>query len=684
MIDGKSTDSSDSTEPTETSMQNDYSLSSNQNDSLEKNTNTLTQNNVFKNSLKLSLALFAALTFVIFLLPTNDSSSKNSPPITPVFVEADRALGETATDIPVRSCMAQKAKEFFAKANALSPGEIDYNKVLDYLATPEQEDTDWDRGVLTRGTIPYQILVKCRANLVANSIALGDLDGDNLPEIAYFLSDGSFKLFWNESSGRFTPNPLPQLTRNCGDFPCFLTGTTFVDANLDGLLDIVAAWPQGGPLMTLYNKGNRTFEETPVYTNSLQKISANDWTVTVTDLDLDGISDIIVSQRQYFTQIESVKEQGSNTRAFRIFYGTGIKEDPWVEKTLDAFPSIQVLEGGFDRISQKALTDEIKYTDGPGPTGTFTAVVADFDRDGWPDIYAASDYNIPRIYFAKPGGREFYEYTRESGVLVGMQNTMGAAAVDWNEDGWMDIVATDIDEALGECASLRACKEVGGHRVLINNKDKTFTDIGREVGISDAGWGFGFTLADLNLDGHRDFLVGTGDLSASRAESHFRAMFQEPVLLLGDGSKWFDSSTSINRPLTAITAMTVIGATDIDGDKKADLILSGFENKTPFILLNRTEGLSTSFKIQTIGKKGTAASLPLVKVKIEIPNRPNQVFLASGFTSNFLLSASNSFYPIGLGDSDYAVITVTFPNQREVKRTLKAGNSYVINEVDAR
>jgi hypothetical protein len=606
--------------------------------------------------------------------------NKEITPLAPIFVEADRALGETATDETIRSCMAKKAKEFFTNANSLNPSEVNYAKVLDYIAKPEQQDTDWDRGVLTRGTIPYMLLVQCRAGLVSNSITIGDLDGDNLPEIGYHLTDGSYKFFWNESGGRFTPFVLPQLKRECGPIPCFLVGTTFVDANGDGLQDIVSIWPQGGALMTLYNSGDRQFESAPVLYQSDQKLIANDWTVSVTDLNKDGINDLIISQRQFFSQIQNVIDQGANTRAFRIFYGTGEKENPWIERTLQALPKIQVLEGGFDKVSQSEQSGKVKFTEGPGPTGTFTAAVADFNNDGWPDIYAASDYNIPRIYFAKKGGMEFYEYSVESGVLVGMQNTMGVSVVDWNLDGWLDIVATDIDEALGECASMRACKEVGGHRVLINNKDRTFTDIGRSEGISDAGWGFGFSLADLNLDGYRDFLVGTGDLSASRAESHWKAMLQEPVLLLGNGGKWFDNSTAINRPLSAISAMTVIAATDLDGDRKADLLLSGFENKTPFILLNRTVGYSTSLKIKTIGKGGTSSSLAGVKIKVEIENRPDQVFLASGFTSNFLLSAQNVAFPIGLGDSNSAKVTVTFPTGKSVTRTLYAGVSYEIDE----
>lgn len=606
--------------------------------------------------------------------------NKEITPLAPIFVEADRALGETATDETIRSCMAKKSKEFFTNANSLNPSEVNYAKVLDYIAKPEQQDTDWDRGVLTRGTIPYMLLVQCRAGLVSNSITIGDLDGDNLPEIGYHLTDGSYKFFWNESGGRFTPFVLPQLKRECGPIPCFLVGTTFVDANGDGLQDIVSIWPQGGALMTLYNLGDRQFESAPVLYQSDQKLIANDWTVSVTDLNKDGINDLIISQRQFFSQIQNVIDQGANTRAFRIFYGTGEKENPWIERTLQVLPRIQVLEGGFDKVSQAEQSGKITLTEGPGPTGTFTAAVADFNNDGWPDIYAASDYNIPRIYFAKKGGMEFYEYSVESGVLVGMQNTMGASVVDWNLDGWLDIVATDVDEALGECASMRACKEVGGHRVLINNKDQTFTDIGRSEGISDAGWGFGFSLADLNLDGYRDFLVGTGDLSASRAESHWKAMLQEPVLLLGNGGKWFDNSTAINRPLSAISAMTVIAATDLDGDRKADLILSGFENKTPFILLNRTVGYSTSLKIKTIGKGGTSSSLAGVKIKVEIKNRPDQVFLASGFTSNFLLSAQNVAFPIGLGDSNSAKVTVTFPTGKSVTRTLYAGVSYEIDE----
>ena len=95
-------------------------------------------------------------TILIILLIGSSTLLFNKPnkeitPLAPIFVEADRALGETATDETIRSCMAKKAKEFFTNANSLNPSEINYAMVLDYIAKPEQQDTDWDRGVLTRG-----------------------------------------------------------------------------------------------------------------------------------------------------------------------------------------------------------------------------------------------------------------------------------------------------------------------------------------------------------------------------------------------------------------------------------------------------------------------------------------------------------------------------------------------------
>ena len=82
------------------------------------------------------------------------------------------------------------------------------------------------------------------------------------------------------------------------------------------------------------------------------------------------------------------------------------------------------------------------------PTGSYGLGVAaaDFDNDGWPDIYVACD-SVPSRFYHNKGDGTFEEIGREIGCAVnesgGMQGGMGVAVGDYDCDGWLDIVKTN-------------------------------------------------------------------------------------------------------------------------------------------------------------------------------------------------------------------------------------------------
>lgn len=645
----------------------------------------------------LILAIVSSTMFLAGYIANNKEISTLKPA---KFVPIDRALGENSHDRTLRSCMVEMMKKEMEKSGALTDkrdgNAINFAKLLEEIRDGKSLHFDngngihYVAGIMTRATIPSIVMEECSKGLMNIYIAVGDLNGDLLPEVAYMDSSGVFNLFINNGGGRFRFTTLEALRVFDGSADeTFIRATplSFIDVNDDGLLDIVTF--VYNRISTLLNLGGGVFESSPRVefatdkgvtpsggSGSIENMFGRAMSIVNADLNNDGLLDLVIANRA--TQGDVLKSESDSNdqdlRPVRVIYNTGNDFPRWKEGTSSAFKNIQKLTGGTTLGARSTTT-------GPDISGSFVPLVADFNKDGWMDIYVAADFTVPRMFFAKPGGLEFEDRSRESGVLEGFQNTMGAAAIDYNEDGWLDIMASDNDVSLGHCSGNRPCTGVGGHRILINQKDGTFKDVGREAGIADYGWGYGFVYADLNLDGWQDILMGTGDIATSRANDQWAAGYQKPYLISRTKEGWKDNSYSLLRPLRAVSAMEMVTFADFDGDTKPDLLLSGFENYAPYLLLNRTPGNSALLIVKGKGKGGTPRTGEGAQVEIMVKGAPKITYLLPTPQTNFQISVSGAPLPIGLGEAEEAVVRVYFPISKKTveKRILKDG-TFVIEE----
>lgn len=594
-------------------------------------------------------------------------------PSMPVFVPMDRAFGENADDEPLRSCMTRKTRELMTRAGAAATDGIDYAALLEYLKSSNERDLTWDSGILGRGTIPLGILQACRAGLPGNSLAVGDLDGDLLPEVA-FNRDGRVQLWWNKGLGQFM---LQQLEPVPG---AAAMQVTFVDVDGDAHPDIVTLNPEREQFTTYYNSTTDPFTERVLQEREVFQSVGGDaaWSMTSADLDKDGLADLVVANRGFGQQIRDAVADGRVVKPIRIFYNTGDRAAPWREQTLEA---VHLLDVRSPNTSRGAVSEVVEQkTERSQISGAYYATVADFNNDSWPDIYVASDYLAPRLFFAEKGGRSFVDASNKSKMFEDMPNTMSATAVDYDQDGWLDILATDTDVRLGECFGFRACGGFGGHKLLRNNHDGTFSDVAAKAGLADAGWGFGFTINDLNMDGYADFTVATGDLTRGRLETHWLTTFQKPFLLVGGPAGYSDESLAMLRALRSPSMTWQVASADFDGDMRPDLIFNGPENRAPYLLLNRGAGTTSTLLVQGRGKGGSPTGAEGAIVTVEQKGRPRQTYHLNDNMSNFLVQTTATPLPIGLAENDSAVVTVRFPSGATVTATIRAGQSHRIIE----
>src|SRR5204862_6304085 len=147
------------------------------------------------------------------------------------------------------------------------------------------------------------------------------------------------------------------------------------------------------------------------------------------------------------------------------------------------------------------------------PQGTFTgAAIADYDRDGWLDIYfclylyyqGTNQYKYPSPYYDAQNGPpnfmmrnnrdgSFRDVTTASGL--DRNNTRYSFCCGWsdyNQDGWPDLYVVN---------------DFGRKNLYRNNGDGTFTDMAREAGVEDVGAGMSVCWFDYDNDGRQDLYV---------------------------------------------------------------------------------------------------------------------------------------------------------------------------------
>ena len=176
-------------------------------------------------------------------------------------------------------------------------------------------------------------------------------------------------------------------------------------------------------------------------------------------------------------------------------------------------------DGTFTDVTEKAGVANNRWG--------FGAAVADFDNDGFPDIYV-TNFGKNRLYHNNHDGT-FTDIAEKAGVTLGNWST-GATWGDYDGDGLLDLfvpgyVHTDLahmvtasdDIPLSFC-SYRGVKTICGPRGLPgepdhlfhNNGDGTFTDVSEKAGVADKAGYYGLTslFVDINNDGRPDLLVG--------------------------------------------------------------------------------------------------------------------------------------------------------------------------------
>lgn len=128
-------------------------------------------------------------------------------------------------------------------------------------------------------------------------------------------------------------------------------------------------------------------------------------------------------------------------------------------------------------------------------------VFADFDRDGLADLFIAVDFH-QNLFFHNQGNGNLVELAGTMGMQNDEQNDMGVAVGDIDNDGDLDIFVSNIYSGKNRRNHLYRNESSPGA--------PQFSEIAIPAGVADAGWGWGASFADVDLDGHLDLGVTNG------------------------------------------------------------------------------------------------------------------------------------------------------------------------------
>lgn len=271
-----------------------------------------------------------------------------------------------------------------------------------------------------------------------------------------------------------------------------------------------------------------------------------------------------------------------------------------------------------------------------------TAVAADYNEDGWVDLYVACD-SSPSLLFVNQRDGTFAEQALERGVAVssdGMEQAgMGVALGDVNRDGHLDIFKTNFADDT--------------HNLYVNSGDGHFADRGAALLAGDQRhMGWGASLQDFDNDGWPDVFYVTGNVfpEAERKLPHYPHL--GPRMLFRSLA-----GRSFARVPLSLPPQSSRGAAfgDIDNDGDIDTVILNM-NAAPTLLRNDWAPRTNHWLSVDLGARSTGATV---------------IASFGGRRTAGAVTSQESFYSVndarlhfGLGEATQANIEVRWPNGR--------------------
>jgi len=396
---------------------------------------------------------------------------------------------------------------------------------------------------------------------IGSGVALFDYDQDGRLDI-YLVQNSDTnaaarnQLFHQEADGRFRNS-----TAGSGlDVSGRGMGAIAGDVNNDGLPDVLVT--EYGAVRLFQNLGGGKFREARE-----AGLDNPRWAVPASflDYDRDGWLDLVVGNYVDYDPTYVCRDiQGQQEFCAPTTFGDTVTR-LWRNTT--------GTPGAAPRFEDRTEASGVFRS----PGVALGILCADFDGDGWPDIFCADDGRPNRLFVNKRNGTFAEEAVARGLAFNAMGATaanMGVAVADIDGDGWGDLFVTHLTEEF--------------HSLFKQGPRGVFVDAIAPAGLQQQAWrgtGFGAVFADFNADGAPDLAFANG-LVRRMVPGHAPAFAgvapwwsryaQKTQIFANDGSGKFRDVSAGND---ALCGQSMVGRSlavgDLDNDGAPDLVLCG-------------------------------------------------------------------------------------------------------------
>ncbi len=576
-------------------------------------------------------------------------------------------------------------------------------------------------GIHHHNQVSLNAIIENRHMMHGSGIAVGDVTGDDLPDIYVARLAAPDVLYRNLGQWKFEDismwSGLDTITQAT-------SGVVMVDLDGDDDLDLLLTMPFG-PGEVYQNLGQGKFRKLP-YAAGLQSSYAST-TATLADIDQDGDLDAYIARYKRISLADSLppekitweavlqedtlepEEEFSNHYRFTTVGSRAIRSEL-------AEPDGLYLNDGSGIFSPASWEDSFLDVDGTPVDQiprdwALTAKFYDVTGDGMADLYVCNDFDsLDELWIGLGDGR-FQRAPNES--LRKISNaTMSVDFSDVNQDGITDFFTTDmlsrnysmrlrqrntripIEAPMGD--ELFRPQEMQ-NTLMIGRGDTTFAELAwfAEIAASDWSWATGFL--DIDLDGWEDILITTGhvfdvqDLDAQMMEQHRMASapsWKVARSLLVDFPPLALSNVAFrNRkdltfedmpdgwgfgPSADVAHGMAFG--DLDGDGDLDVVTNRL-NAFPGVYNN--SGDADRLAVQLEGESPNTSGVGSM-IQVQCPDMPTQTRQISAGGSYL---SSNQMMAVFAIKNPPCQIAVTWPGgHRSLVQVDRANRMYIIQE----